>query len=284
MKRFVGQIFIIIISIHVLLILTDIFYTWTLSQVPVHGISKNQKVDYIIAGDSRTLPLRAPYVSFVTGKKVLNFSSPAYVLDDIIELLYFFFRSGNKADKIVLQVDQKFGSRLQSKKQFIYQPYLFREQWIQARYPFRFYAENNKNITPSLVLNSFKKILSGFDFNEYLDTVNIKMNHYVVNPRLDVDFTQDHLRIENIITLKNYLLQNGVQELILYSPPYIPAWGETQADQHHFKKAIAKSGIKYYDLSNIYKDTIYFKDQLHVRNSKDMEYTRLVSSILFKVP
>lgn len=285
MKKFLIQMAIVLGGIPVLLGALDGFYTWALSETPAFGIGVNEKVDYILAGDSRTISLRAPYMSHITGRKVLNISAPGYTLDNNIELLKYFFRRGNRADRVVLQVDQKFGSRTDASHDFEYKPHLFREDPLMARIPFRYYAENNRNIRPSEVLRKARLALSGEAGKpEVLDTVNVKFTYFRHNPNLLTDHSRDPFRLDDLKDLRAFLRSQGVKELILYSPPYLPEWIHSQSDSASFKDKVRDAGFTYYDLSNVYPDTSYFKDHLHVQNRLDMSYCRLVSSVILKAP
>lgn len=280
MSKFLRQMAIVLGSIPILLALLDAFYTWSLSETPAFGIGENEKVDCIFAGDSRTISLRPSYLSFLTGRKVLNISSPAYTLDNNIELLEYFFRRGNRVDRVVLQVDQKFGSRRGVTRNDEYMPHLFREDPFQPRIPFKYYAENNRNIRPSDVFRKFRWALSGKPREEGVDTVNVKFTYYIKHDKLLVDHSKDEFRIDDIIKLRDYLGKMGVKELILYSPPFLSEWIHSQSDSASFKAKVLRAGFPYHDLSNIYSDTSYFKDYLHIQNQRDMEYCRLVSSVI----
>lgn len=284
MNKFLRQMAIVLGGIPLLLVALDGFYTWALSETPAFGIGVNEKVDYILAGDSRTISLRAPYMSHITGKKVLNISAPGYTLDNNIELLEYFFRRGNRVDRVVLQVDQKFGSRTVPSHDFEYKPHLFRENPLMARIPFRYYAENNRNIRPSEVLGKARQTLSEGAGTPglVLDTVNVKFTYFRHNNNLLTDHSRDPFRLDDLLALRDFLRSRGVKELILYSPPYLPEWIHSQSDSASFKQKIRDAGFTYYDLSNVYPDTSYFKDHLHVQNRLDMSYCRLVSSVIMK--
>ncbi|NDC77410.1 MAG: hypothetical protein EBZ67_06015 [Chitinophagia bacterium] len=272
-------------SITAMLFLADLFFTWSISRVPAFDIRDNEKVDYIFLGDSRTISLRPDYLSYITGKKVLNFSAPAFTLDNNRELLEYFFRRGNTVEKVVLQVDQKFGSRTGNQRNYEYMPHLIRENPLEPRFPFQFYAKNNKNIGPRHVIRGLRydEVASRRRPGQVPDTLG-KVTQFRYNPKLMVDHSLESFRIEDIIALRDYLKGKGVKELILYSPPLMQQWNWIQSDTVSFKRKVRDAGFRYFDLSNLYPDSTYFNDQLHVRNQKDMEYCRLVASEILRVP
>jgi hypothetical protein len=284
MRRFITQSLALLVAIFATLTLLDVFYTWVISERPAYGIGRNQKVDWIIAGDSRSISLRGPYMSYVTGKKVLNIASPFYTLDNSIELLDYFFKNGNTVDRVLLQVDQKFGSKKGVNRNFEYFPHIIRQRGLLSpRFPFKYYAENNRNIRPTQIAGYTKDALTGRNkVVETLDTTWFKINHFKTNPKLMQDHSMDEFRIGDIKALREYLLDKGVKEVVLYSPPYYPEWIKTQSDSASFKKKVRDAGFKYHDLSTVYTDTSYFIDHLHVKNRKDWEYGRLVASIVMK--
>jgi hypothetical protein len=284
MRKFLRQIAIVLGSIPILLVLLDAFYTWSISETPAFGIGENEKVDCIFAGDSRTVSLRSDYISFIRGRKDLNISSPSYTLENNIELLEYFFRRGNMADRVVLQVDQKFGSRRGIIRNEEYMPHLFRENPLQLRIPFKYYAENNKNIRPSHVFRKFMWAMSGKPRQAGIDTIHVKSTHYIRHDQLLVDHSKERFRIEDIVALRDFLFKKGVKEVILYTPPHLSEWLHSQSDTASFKDKVKRAGFRYYDLSHVYSDTSYFKDYLHVQNGRDMEYCRLVSSVILDRP
>ncbi len=262
------------------LAIMDIFYTWVLSETPVYDIGKNEKVDWIIAGDSRSISLRAFYMSHVSGKKVLNISAPQFSLDNNRALLEYFFNNGNRADRVLLQVDQKFCSRRGYKRDYEYMPHLIRQQGILTpRLPFVYYAENNKNIKPTSIVKAFRRRITGqADVEKLSDTANYKITRFEYNPKLLQDHSDDEFRLDDMKALRDYLLGKGVREVVLYTPPILPEWILTQRDSASFKKKVRDAGFKYYDFSFIYSDTSYFKDHLHVQNRKDFEYGRFITA------
>jgi hypothetical protein len=280
MRRFITQTIIVTSVILLSLSLLDIFYTWVISERPAYGIGRNEKVDWLIIGDSRSISLRGPYLSHVTGKKVLNIASPFYTLDNGEELLDYFFDNGNTVERVLLQVDQKFGSKKGIYRNFEYFPHIIRQRGLLSpRIPFKYYAENNRNIRPSQILKYTRDALTGRNkVVETLDTTWFKINHFKTNPKLMTDHSNDEFRIADIKALRDRLLSKGVKEVILYSPPYYPEWIKTQSDSASFKAKVRDAGFKYHDLSTVYTDTSYFIDHLHVKNRKDWEYGRLVAS------
>jgi hypothetical protein len=284
MRRFIKQTLLVLATVLVILSALDLYYTWVISERPAYGIGKNQKVDWLIIGDSRSVSLRAPFMSYVTGKKVLNIASPFYTFDNSIELLDYFFKNGNTVDKVLLQVDQKFGSRRGVMRNFEYFPHIIRQRGLLSpRFPFKYYAENNRNIRPTQIVRYTKDVLTGRNkVVETMDTTWFKINHFKTNPNIMMDHSMDEFRIEDIKALRENLLGKGVKEVILYSPPYYKEWIYLQADSASFKEKVRNAGFKYYDISNIYTDTSYFIDHLHVKNRKYWEYGRLVNSIIFK--
>ena len=111
MRIFVRKLLFVAVGIGVTLSLLDIFYTWVISETPLHGIRKNEHIDYLIAGDSRTNPLLPEYLCQITGKKVINIGEPGYVLDDNHKEPKSFFEIGNQPARCPLQVDVKVGAR-----------------------------------------------------------------------------------------------------------------------------------------------------------------------------
>jgi hypothetical protein len=285
MKKFLSQLVMVAIGITATLSAMDILYTWAISETKLYGIGKNEHIDYLIAGDSRTNPLLPQYLCAITGKKVINIGEPGYVLDDNIKVLEYFFKRGNRAERVLLQVDWKFGSRKPedvTPKEWRYMPNLIREEGLLTpRVPFKLYAENNRNIKIGNVYRFMKTAVTGYDPNARLDTMSVLRSHrpFLTNEKLRDDYSTMKFRIEDINALNAYLKKNGVKELILFSPPYLPEWISTQSDSASFKQIIRSAGYKYHDLSTVYRDTTYFKDYLHVRNSKYLEFCRLFASV-----
>ena len=130
MRQFIKQVSIFIAGVFIVFSILDILYTWVISENPVYNIMSNEHIDYLIAGDSRTDPLLEPFLEKITGKKIIQIGSPGYVLQNNIEILDYFFKKGNRVDKVILQVDWKFGSRTESKKNFEYMPHIMRQQGL----------------------------------------------------------------------------------------------------------------------------------------------------------
>lgn len=282
MRQFIKQVSIFIIGIFITFSLLDIFYTWVISEHPVYSIKNDEQIDYLIAGDSRTDPLLESYLEHVTGKKIIQIGSPGYILENNIEILEFFFSKGNRVDKVILQVDWKFGSSTENKKNFEYMPHIMRHQGLfKPRIPFEYYMVNNKNIRPTHIYNFSKNLLKkNKSDSATIDTVNVKHTPFVNNKKLWQDYSINKFRIEDIVALREYLHKMGVKELILFSPPYLPEFISSQSDSASYKTIIKNAGFKHYDFSTVYKDTSYFKDHLHVKNSKYMEFCRLFASIV----
>ena len=282
MRQFIKQVSIFIAGVFIVFSILDIFYTWVISENPIYNIVSNEHIDYLIAGDSRTNPLLEPYLEHITGKKIINIGSPGYVLQDNIEILDYFFKKGNRVDKVILQVDWKFGSRTESKKNFEYMPHIMRQQGlIHPRIPFKYYMVNNKNIRPTHIFNFSKNLLKKDKSDSMtIDTVNVKHTPFVNNRKLWEDYSAERFRIEDIVAFREYLYSMGVKELILFSPPYLPEWISSQSDSASYKTIIKKAGFKHYDFSTVYKDTSYFKDHLHIKNIKYMEFCRLFASVV----
>ena len=282
MRQFIKQVSIFLAGIFIAFSLLDIFYTWIISENPVYSIKNDEHIDYLIAGDSRTDPLLEPFLEHITGKKIIQIGSHGYVLQNNIEILEYFFSKGNRVDKVILQVDWKFGSSIENKKNFEYMPHIMREQGLfKPRIPFEYYMINNKNIRPTHIYKYSKNMLKK-DKSEsvIIDTVNVKHTPFVNNRKLWEDYSVNRFRIEEIVALRDYLHKMGVKELILFSPPYLPEWISSQSDSASYKTIIKNAGFKHYDFSTVYKDTSYFKDHLHVKNSKYMEFCRLFASIV----
>lgn len=284
MGRFIRQISIVAAGILAILWLLDIAYTWAISENPVYGIGKNEKVDWVIAGDSRSVGIGGPYLTLFTGKKVVNISSPYYTLENNREILDYFFDNGNSTERVLLQVDQKFSSRKRElKRDFEYMPHIIRQRGLfSPRFPFSYYAENNKNITPKQVFGFARQALSSQSDQGVFDTSWTKITSFTVNPRLLVDHSKEEFRLEDIKVFRDYLLSKGVKEVVLYSPPYLPEWILSQSDSASFKTKVREAGFSYYDFSNVYSDTSSFKDHLHLQNRKNNEFSRMVASRVFE--
>jgi hypothetical protein len=290
MKRFIKQVALILAGIVITLSLLDIFYTWVISETPLHGIRKNEHVDYLIAGDSRTNPLLPEYLSQITGKKVINIGEPGYVLDDNIKVLHYFFEMGNKVDRVLLQVDWKFGARHPEdveSKEWRYLPNMIRhEGLLTPRIPFVFYAENNRNIKPMHIVKFTKTALLYNGKTDPLDTTSVRRSDRVFkeNVKLLEDYSTMELRLRDIIALDTFLKRQGVKELILFSTPYLPEWISTQSDSASYKQKVRQAGYRLHDFSTVYKDTTWFKDYLHVRNSKYLDFCRLFAAVAMSDP
>ena len=284
MRRFIRQASLVAAGILAVLSVLDIVYTWSISENPVYGIGRDERVDWVIAGDSRSVGLGGQYLSTITGKKVVNISSPYYTLENNREILQYFFDNGNRAERVLLQMDQKFGSRRRVlMRDYEYMPHVIRQKGLfSPRFPFKYYAENNKNIRPGQVMEFARKALSGEAKAADEDTGYTKATSFIRNPRLMVDHSKDEFRLDDIKALRDYLHTKGVKELVLYLPPYLPEWIQTQSDSSSFKQKLRDAGFRYYDFSNVYGDTTYFKDHLHLHNRKYNEFSRLMAATVIQ--
>lgn len=290
MRLFLRKLLFVAAGILITLSLLDIFYTWVISETPLHGIRKNEQVDYLIAGDSRTNPLLPEYLSQITGKKVINIGEPGYVLDDNIRILKYFFEMGNRVDRVLLQVDWKFGARHPEdveSKEWRYLPNLIRKEGLLTpRIPFVFYAQNNRNIKPMHIVKFTKTALLRNGQPDPLDTMTVINAHrpFMHNEKLREDYSTMAFRMKDIIALDSFLRRQGVRELILFSTPYLPEWISTQSDSASYKRKVREAGYRFHDFSTVYKDVTWFKDYLHVTNSKYLEFCRLFASVALSDP
>lgn len=290
MRIFVMKLFFVAVGIGITLSLLDICYTWVISETPLHGIRKNEHVDYLIAGDSRTNPLLPEYLCQITGKKVINIGEPGYVLDDNIKVLKYFFEMGNKVDRVLLQVDWKFGARHPEdveSKEWRYLPNLIRKEGLLTpRIPFVFYAKNNRNIKPMHIVKFTKTALLRHGQTEPLDTMSVINSHrpFLHNEKLREDYSTMEFRMKDIIALDTFLKRQGVRELILFSTPYLPEWISTQSDSASYKSKVRGAGYRLHDFSTVYRDTTWFKDYLHVTNSRYLAFCRLFAAVAMSDP
>ena len=281
MRTFLKQILLVFLAILVTLSLMDIFYTWAITQKPLHDIRENEHVDYLIIGDSRSNPLLTFYLEHLTGTKVLNFAEPGFILEDNLTMLDYFFRKGNTVDRVLIQADWKFGSRTEVGKDWAYTPYLIREKGLLSpRIPFWMYAENNRNFKPMFLVKQIMDGIKKQPSSILADTIGINASNFPFryNENLNVDYSKYLFRINDIKALETRLKARGVKEVILFSIPHLPEWITTQSDSATYKRTIRNSGFKYYDFSTIYADTTGFKDYLHVRNSRYTEFCRRFSA------
>jgi hypothetical protein len=281
MRTFLKQILLVFLAILVTLSLMDIFYTWAITQKPLHDIRENEHVDYLIIGDSRSNPLLTFYLEHLTGTKVLNFAEPGFILEDNLTMLDYFFRKGNTVDRVLIQADWKFGSRTEVGKDWAYTPYLIREKGLLSpRIPFWMYAENNRNFKPMFLVKQIMDGIKKQPSSILADTIGINASNFPFryNENLNVDYSKYLFRINDIKALETRLKARGVKEVILFSIPHLPEWITTQSDSATYKRTIRNSGFKYYDFSTIYADTTWFKDYLHVRNSRYTEFCRRFSA------
>lgn len=281
MKIFLKKMLLVGLGIFVTLYLLDIFYTWTITQKKLHGFGDGEHFDYVIIGDSRSNPLIPFYLEHLTGKKVLNFAEPGFVLEDNLAILDYFYRKGNSVDRILIQADWKFGSRTESEKQWVYEPYLIREKGlISPRWPFVMYAKNNRNYRPMVLVRKLREGVQNDPISKLADTNLVLGNKvsYRMNEKLRADYSVYPFRINDIIQLEKRLKEKGVKEVILYSMPYLPEWISTQSDSATFKAKIRAAGFTYHDFSTIYPDSTWFKDYLHVRNNRYLDFSQRFAS------
>ena len=278
MRPFLKLFAVIFILCGIILTSLDILYTWSITQTPLFGIRDNRRYDYLVAGDSRTNALLPFYMDHVSGLRTINVGFPSFTFEDTREMLEYFFAKGNHTDYVLLQMDQRFGTAFELKKQWKYEPYLMRERgFLHPRIPFHFYAENNKNITFAEVTRSMKLAMKGQVDTGATDSIAVLNSNtpFRFNEKLLEDNSRKHFRMEEIEKLRAYLKQKGVKELILFTAPFAPNWFPSQSDTSSFKQQIKKAGYQYHDFSTVYDDTAYFKDYTHVKNKKYLEFSRL---------
>jgi hypothetical protein len=263
------------LGIIVTLSLLDILYTWAITQKPLHDIRENEHFDYLIIGDSRSNPLITFYLEHITGAKVMSLAEPAFILEDNLEILNYFYRKGNTVDRVLIQADWKFGSRTVSEKEWVYEPYLIREKGLLSpRIPFVMYAKHNRNYKPMMLVKHIRDGMMGNPKSPLSDTNLILASNYSyrVNEKLRADYSIYPFRIDDFKKLETELKEKGVKEVVLFSIPHLREWITTQSDSASFKTKIRTAGFKYHDFSTIYPDSTWFKDYLHVRNNRYMDF------------
>jgi len=259
------------------LALLDIAYTWAITRKPLNDIQTNRHYDYLIAGDSRTNPLLPSYLNMITGKKTINIGYPAYCLEDNRRVLTYFFERGNRADKVFLQMDLRFGTANEIRREWYYKPYLMmHEGLLTPRFPFKYYALNNKNITFMTVKNHMMYGLQTPAERAYFDSLEIVNDYrpFRYNDKLLEDPADKPFLMNELLAFEKTLKQYGVKELVLFTAPFSPNWFSSQSDTSSYKKKIIEAGFKYVDLSTVYPDTTYFKDYTHIKNNKYLEFSR----------
>lgn len=278
MRRFLKLSLTIVVSGFLALLLVDAFYTITITRRPLLKIKENRQYDYLIAGDSRTNPLVAPYIDQITGLKTINIGYPSFTLEDNQRILEYFFALGNKVERVILQMDQRFGTATGTRQEWYYWPYLHLQQGIlTAGIPFSYYARENKNITFKTIGSGLKYLITVGDGEEVLDTVKINEDFrpFLHNKKLLTDYSKMPFFYDRLDSFHTFLKNHGVKELILFKAPCTPAWFASQTDTTSYKQKLRSMGFKYIDLSGTYTDTSYFKDYTHIKNSKYLEFSRL---------
>jgi hypothetical protein len=277
MKGFIKLLLIIVIGGYITLTLADWLYTLTITQRPLLSIKENRKYDYLIAGDSRTNPLVAPYIDQKTGLKTINIGFPAFTLEDNQRILQYFFDRGNRVERVLLQMDLRFGTASGIKQEWYYWPYLHRQAgMLFSEIPFGYYARENKNITLRTLGSGIKYLFTVGDGELKLDTteINNDFRPFLYNQKLLKDYSKESFRYHELLEFDAFLKKNGVRELILFKAPCTPQWFESQSDTATYKQRLRCMGFKHFDLSGAYGDTCYFKDYTHIKNSKYLEFSR----------
>lgn len=278
MKKFLRLTSILIISGLAMLALLDFAYTWALSQKPLSDINKNQHYDFLIAGDSRTNALLPSYLNMITGMKTINIGYPAYTLEDNRRVMEYFFERGNKADKVYLQVDLRFCTAKEVKREWYYKPYLISHEgyYFPLRFPFSYYARHNKNITFMTVKDHLLYSLKDPQEKARFDSLEVINDYrpFRYNDKLLEDHSSNPLLLEELQNFQRMLKKNGVKELVLFTAPFSPNWFDSQSDTSSYKRKLVDAGFTYVDLSTIYPDTTYFKDYTHIKNNKYLEFCR----------
>ncbi|NDE14502.1 hypothetical protein EBZ80_06180, partial [bacterium] len=90
-------------------------------------------------------------------------------------------------------------------RDYEFRPHLMREHALEPRFPFRFYAENNKNIGPRHVLTGLRYDEDAHQTGRVPDTIHTKITHFRFNPKLMVDHSLDTFRIGDVIALRDFL-------------------------------------------------------------------------------
>lgn len=275
MKRFIRQMGLVFAGVFLLLALFDVTYTWIISENSLLGIGKNEKVDYLLLGDSRSVMLNADYLSEVTGKKVVNIACDGCSFIDILNMTDYFFKEGNRTDTVIIQMDPVFGWYMEPHVTFLYYAHLTRQKGILSpRIPFKYYLENRGKIKFEKVWKSVSNILNGETGYKSMDIRNLKPSRFTPVKKFMRDDSKESFRIDRLVDFKKYLVERGVKDLIVYTAPILPAWAMYQTDPTSYKNMIREAGFQYEDLSNLYKDTVYFRDHLHLNFEKYIEYNR----------
>jgi hypothetical protein len=283
MTRFLRLCSIILVIGFLGLWLLDLWFTWAVTRKPLSGIEENKNYDCLIAGDSRTTPLQAPYLDIYTGLKTINIGYPAYTIEDNHKILKYFFERGNRVERVYLQFDLRFGTAARSVRDWYYHPYILRhESWFKWHFPFKFYSLNNSNIKPSTVIKETWNALRGFDSVTPFDSLEVlnDFRAFKFNPKLLKDNSKDTLLMDKLLSLDSMLKRNGVKEMVIFTAPFAGIWFPSQSDTSSYKKKIREAGFRYHDFSTAYLDTTYFMDYTHIKNNRYFEFCRLFSDQL----
>lgn len=277
MSRFIKLILTILLGGYLSLLLLDWTYTMTITQRPLLGIKENRNYDYLIAGDSRTNPLVAPYIDKMTGLMTLNIGFPSFTLEDNQRILQYFFDRGNRVERVILQMDRRFGTSTGTRQEWYYWPYLHRQDGhFTTEIPFSYYARENKNITLKTLGSGLKYLITVGDGEMDLDTVKMNQDFrpFLYNKKLLADHSNLPFLYQEIVNFHAFLKKHGVRELILFKAPCTPEWFASQSDTSSYKQVLREMGFRYFDLSGTYTDTSYFKDYTHIKNNKYLEFSR----------
>lgn len=277
MSRFIKLILAILLGGYLSLLLLDWTYTWTITQRPLLSIKENRNYDYLIAGDSRTNPLVAPYIDMLTGLRTINIGYPSFTLEDNQRILQYFFDRGNRVERVILQMDRRFGTSRGTRQEWYYWPYLHRQKGpVTTDIPFSYYSLENKNITLKTLGAGLKYLITVGNGEMKLDTtkINEDFRPFLYNKKLLADYSKEPFLYKELAEFHEFLRSNGVRELIFFKAPCTPEWFASQTDTSSFKVALRNQGYRFFDLSGIYTDTSYFKDYTHIKNSKYLEFSR----------
>lgn len=277
MRGFLKIVCIIIVAGGLTLSLLDIFYTWGITRRPLLGIQHDHHYDYLIAGDSRTNPLLAPYMEMITKRKTINIGYPAFTLEDNRRILSYFFERGNRADTVFLQIDMRFGTATETKREWYYKPYLIMEHGLLTpRSPFMYYALNNKNITLRQVRDHISFSMLKDEEKAAWDTAAVLSDYrpFVYNSKLLADHATLPFLMEDLKSFDGFLKKNGVRKLVLFTAPFSPNWFHSQSDTTSYKLRLRTEGFEYHDLSTLYSDTTWFKDYIHIKNNRYLQFCR----------
>jgi hypothetical protein len=198
-------------------------------------------------------------------------------LEDNQKILQYFFDRGNRVERVLLQMDLRFGTASGIKQQWYYWPYLHRQVgMLPLEIPFSYYAKENKNITLRTLGSGIKYLFTVGDGELELDTaeINNDFRPFLYNKKLLKDHSKEPFRYQALLEFDAFLKKNGVRELILFKAPCTPQWFDSQSDTATYKQGLKRLGFQHFDLSGAYGDTSYFKDYTHIKNSKYLEFSR----------